>query len=261
MPGSSRPGVRWHLRVLVPLMLALGACSSPSTDLDVGPHRISVRLPDGWQHADHGREHRFKRGMATLSMVDLGPVRRDGLEREVKIARSLWRRGQVEDAGARLRRFSVPRDTFDSREERREFYLSIDDMVRMGPTADSTSMEMAYDALIEWTQSLPKARVDDVMESSLKELGEDTRRDVASRRHLDIQGRDVLVVDTWDRLNHDYRKRYVLTINGGYLLVIQTASGSFEDMDSEFDGLVATLAFRDDVSSPPAPDASAVGGP
>jgi len=236
------------LGLLAPVVLVLGACSSPSpsTDLDVGTHRVSVRLPDGWQHADHGREHRFKRGMATLSMVDLGPVGRDGLERETEIIRALWRRGQPEDAGARLRRLPVPRDAFETREDRREFFLWIDEMVKEGPTADSMSMEEAYGALLDWAQSFPEAHVDDVLAPALEELDEDERRDIASRRHLDIQGRDVLVVDTWDRLHHDWRKRFALTINGGHLLVIRTAFGSFEEMEAEFDGLVESLTFRDD---------------
>lgn len=81
----------------------------PPLRLAVGVHEVSLRVPDGWTHFDHGVEHRFHRGIVQISLADAGPVTPAAYRREVEIARTLFRRGQREDARAQLERLQVRR--------------------------------------------------------------------------------------------------------------------------------------------------------
>jgi hypothetical protein len=48
-------------------------------DLEVGPHRLRLIAPRGWEHLDHGRVHIFRHGETRISLADLAPAAREGL--------------------------------------------------------------------------------------------------------------------------------------------------------------------------------------
>jgi hypothetical protein len=92
----------------------------------------------------------------------------------------------------------------------------------------------------------------------LGDLKEDARRDEASRRRFDVGGHEAVTVDTWDRLSHQFRKRFVFVAVGESLVGVYTLQGEFAAMAETVDALVASLTV---VDSLPRPGVSgAVGG-
>ena len=85
------------------------------------------------------------------------------------------------------------------------------------------------------------------IERAMVILREDGRREEASREILIISGRGAMVVDTWDHVSHQYRKRYLFVLNDRSLLVVYTMSGQFENMEPAFNELTASIAFVDSV--------------
>jgi hypothetical protein len=85
-------------------------------------------------------------------------------------------------------------------------------------------------------------------------LREDGRREEASRDPLIISGRPAMVVDTWDHLSHEYRKRYLFALNDRSLLVVYTMSGQFEKMEPTFTELTGSIAFVDSLEQTGLPD-------
>jgi hypothetical protein len=82
-------------------------------------------------------------------------------------------------------------------------------------------------------------------DKALRRLGEYERRDIASRTPIQIGSQEGLIVDTWDRLSHQYRKRFCFVQGNGPLLVVYMKQGRFEDLQPDFDALVASIAFAD----------------
>lgn len=80
---------------------------------------------------------------------------------------------------------------------------------------------------------------------ALATLGEVERRDEASRREFQITGRDAIEIDTWDRMSHQYRKRFVFVNDQERYLAVYTQLGKFEAMETAFDSLVTSIAFTD----------------
>lgn len=80
-------------------------------------------------------------------------------------------------------------------------------------------------------------------------LGENERREEASRDTLEISGRTAMVIDTWDHVSHEYRKRYLFAVNDRSLLVVYTMSGQFELMEPAFTELIGSIAFVDTVDT------------
>ncbi|HEU4725223.1 MAG TPA: hypothetical protein VFU59_07985 [Candidatus Eisenbacteria bacterium] len=61
-------------------ILALGGCArSPERTLEVGPFRLRVVVPAGWEHLDHGRAQIFRQGETRLSLAAIGPEALEGL--------------------------------------------------------------------------------------------------------------------------------------------------------------------------------------
>ncbi|MFC1572154.1 hypothetical protein ACFL6M_01020 [Candidatus Eisenbacteria bacterium] len=243
-PRPRQIGIAWI--VIVGLMWSFGcerSQTSPQTEIQVGVHRIAVVPPAGWLHADHGREHHYQRGRAKISLVDLGAVDRDGFLEEVVAARGLLRRGQNEDAVARLFRLRIDRQTFTNPEDYQAYVTLWKEARLSGTSFDSVRLERVYDDLILLLEALPKSDVADHVMTALEEFGYDELRDIASRKPLRFTGRPAIQVDTWHRLNHEFRKRYLLVLNEGHLLVVHTAYGPFEECEEAFDRIVRSLTF------------------
>jgi hypothetical protein len=235
--------------VLCCLMLTL-ACSAPGPDpspMTIGVHEVRLIAPVGWHHFDHGREQRFERGMLHISLADMGPATREGFHREIFHARELYRLGQLEDARALLGALNL-RPAVPTEQRWRSFLVPWDKIRRaglgrvpLGPDA----VETAYTEVLVEIDALPKPDLESLAVSVLTSTGHDERRDVATQRAMAIDGHSALLIDTWDRLNHTGRMRHLFVLNEGNLLLARTEMGLFQEMDSTFDDLVASLSFRD----------------
>ena len=100
------------MRALTPRLLFTGllfgamvgcAVRSQPVTVDVGIHRVSFIVPEGFTHYDHGREQRLERTEGDLVLTDLGPVTADGFRRVIGEARKLSGAGRIEDAATLLR--------------------------------------------------------------------------------------------------------------------------------------------------------------
>ena len=85
--------------------------------------------------------------------------------------------------------------------------------------------------------------LEDRFEDLLKLLGHDSRRDIESVEKAMIHDRDVVQVDTWDRLSHDYRQRYAFMENDGRVFVIWTSRGRLKDSEAAFKIVLDSLEF------------------
>jgi hypothetical protein len=93
--------------------------------------------------------------------------------------------------------------------------------------------------------------LDLAQDRALEQLGENERREIAVTDTLTIDGRAARLVDTWDKVSHQYRKRYLLVLNGRTLLVMYTMQGKFDNMAAAFDRMTASLTFADSVGHQP----------
>lgn len=89
--------------------------------------------------------------------------------------------------------------------------------------------------------------LDLALERAMVKLREDGRRENAWRDTLEINGRRARLVHTWDRVSHQYPRRYLFVENDRSLLVIYTQSGQYEKMETAFNELTASIAFVDTV--------------
>jgi len=98
--------------------------------------------------------------------------------------------------------------------------------------------------------------LDKAAERAMVQMGEDGRREVASRSRIQIDGRDAVEIDTWDHISHQYRKRYVFVMDERKILAITMMQGKFETMEATFDGLLASIAFVDSLDGVGVPDST-----
>ncbi|MBD3868549.1 MAG: hypothetical protein IFK94_10540 [Acidobacteria bacterium] len=90
------------------LVLLLTTACNPAPEppqpvqFTVGLHNISLMEPEGWEHLDHGLEHRFHKELNSISVADIGPVTGDGYIREMNHALALFREERLEDASAHI---------------------------------------------------------------------------------------------------------------------------------------------------------------
>jgi|GEM_PF-4557946 len=87
--------------------------------------------------------------------------------------------------------------------------------------------------------------IDGVVERALEMLGEDERREIAFRDTLQVSGRDARMIETWDVVSHQYRKRFLFVINERELLGLYTQQGQFELMEPAFTEMAGSMAFID----------------
>lgn len=79
----------------------------------------------------------------------------------------------------------------------------------------------------------------------LRTLDSSSQRSVARRGTLHVQGREILVVETWDRLSHGQQRRFAFVLNRGSLLALHTRGGDFDRAKSAFDRVLRDLEFVD----------------
>lgn len=226
--------------------LAPAGCGRPPErrQIEVGEHRLSLEPPPGWRHLDHGRKQLYRRDDAQIALVEIGPVGRTGIRREVERALALGLEGRGKDAAARLGRVRVPDDLFDSLEQRNEFREAWSTAAATADApADTASVHAAFDRLLAEVDRLPELDLEASLPQALRDLGEDRRRDVAETRSVRLGGRDALAVDTWYRLTHQDRRHYVLVFDDGCLLALRADRGGPAGTTRALEAVMRSLEF------------------
>lgn len=92
---------------------------------------------------------------------------------------------------------------------------------------------------------LPNGNLNEDVVDGLKRLGETSQRDEASRTLLDLGGNEAALVDTWDRLSHQWRKRFLFVEAGYDVVAFYTMSGQLETMEPVFNTIMSSFALAD----------------
>lgn len=91
------------------------------------------------------------------------------------------------------------------------------------------------------------------LEPDIRVLDPAAQRSVAARDELTRQDRTLYVIDTWDRLTHNFRRRLVVIPDRGSHLAIAMERGDWESTRAAVDGLVESLRFLDSEVDEPRP--------
>jgi len=221
------------------------APEQPPIRLSIGMHDVALQVPEGWLHFDHGREHRFQRDIAQISLADTGPATREAYLREIGHARELFRRNQASDAQTQLDRLRQ-RSAFLSARQwqnlRRVWRIARDGGLELDVAPED--VEAAYSVLLDEVETLETVDLATIVERALPDLDHGAQRDVADQHPVMIDGRTGMRVETWDRLSHAQRQSYLFVLNDGNLLVARMELGRFEDMKPAFDALVDSLEIH-----------------
>jgi hypothetical protein len=234
------------------LALAGGlSCSGPKTQsVEVGHHRVRFLVPRGWEHLDHGRQQLFRLGEAEIELVDRGPANREGIAYELEAAESLWLAGYRRDAFQRVRELHGPVFRFASSDQRLEFWRPWTDATYIPDMADSAALGAAFEALIAGTAALNSVTPEQTSEYVLMFDSANQRREIGHRDLVKIHGAEWTVIETWDRVSHMNRARVAFLVSDGYLLVLATNRGLFEQTAPRFDELLHSFEVT---PLPPAP--------
>ena len=236
---ADRPGRKPGRAAAWPALLlfswGLVACQAerPPRSFTVGAHRISARAPAGWETLDRGREVLFRKGDAQVALRDLGPVGPHGIHRELERACELWRSGRERDARWRMRLVPVPPERFGTPAQRDAFWAAWHEVAGTPEGSGFAAVEVAFDRLLESVDSLKTLDVAELSPLALGDVDDQQRREVAARRPASVDGRDTVVLDTWDRMSHERRSRVALILDDGYLLALASlilVGGSLGDV-------------------------------
>ncbi len=199
-------------------------------------------MPEGWQHYDHGLQHRFENGTSHITLTDLGPVLPESLLREIEHARELFRQDRGNDARTILHGLS-PRGVFPSQQGWEAFERPWSKLRRVGGTRPIVveEVEHAFTEAISRIAALPAPDLPTIAVAALEGMFQGAHREIARRQATTLDGVDALLIDTWDRLTHEARKRYLFMLNRGNLLVVRMELGKFSEMEPAFDTLLSTL--------------------
>ena len=207
----------------------------------VGVHQASFTSRVSWQHVDQGDRHLLRRGEVELVVQDLGPVGRDGIRRELERVRALWLAGKSGEARTAMRMIPVSQDHFKTPLHRTEFWEAWSEVSRAPDRLDTVAVELRFRRVFEAVDSLRSLTVDALIADGLKQMGEDRRRSIAGKVRSNLNGREVWVVETWNRLSHVNRERFAFVFDDGYLLVLRTGRGPWPNASRDFEEVLKTL--------------------
>jgi hypothetical protein len=221
-------GARITTSVVMIAALAAGCGQPPDRrTFTVGTHRVSTITPLRWEVLEHGEEILIRNGDEQVAIADLGPAGPAGIRRQVERARDLWRAGRDRDARWRMSRTPVPDDLFETAEQRKTFWLAWSDVSNAPEGTSAASIERPFETLLQVIETMPDRSLDQLVDHYLAGIDRDQQRDVASRQRFVIRGREMLVVDTWDRMAHRMRQRTAFVLDEGDLLALRTDRGRF----------------------------------
>lgn len=227
--------------LLVALIAGCGPRNGATRTVDVGPHRLRFEVPRNWEHADRGRQQLFRSGETRLTFESMGPVTREGIVRELRDAKRLWREGQWLVAHARVQNLNSPVLRYASSDQRLEFFRDWHDATYVPAAADSAAIGPAFDSLIEGTTRLPEPSAASLLQYALERTFDMRRMEIARNEKKFIHGTEWTVVEVWDRLSHRWRLRLACAEKDGSLVVLSTEMGRFEVAAPVFDALLASV--------------------
>lgn len=224
--------------LLAGMVIGCGGAPDPVT-VDVGVHRVSFTVPEGWQHYDHGREQRLETSDGDIVLTDLGPVAAHGYRTVVLRARELYRKGQSEDTKQLL--WTLGRGP---RINNAEIRSALDDNLNV-ISADRPALEVeeAFDTLLGRFEHLAEPDLASLATVFLAEFDHGPRRDIERAEGRILHGRAARRIVTWQRLTHDHRRWHVFVINQGNLFVVRTDLGLDTVVGPAFDTVVRSLVF------------------
>ena len=67
---------RWLIVATLAAAPACATADSPAAqkELELGPHRVRVSVPAGWEAQDQGAQKRFRKGEVDIVLQNLGPI-------------------------------------------------------------------------------------------------------------------------------------------------------------------------------------------
>ncbi len=225
--------------LLAGMAIGCGGASDPVVTVDVGVHRVSFIVPDGWQHYDHGREQRLETNDGDIVVTDLGPVAAEGFRTLVLEAREFYRAGRRENAQQVLE--TLGRGPGGANAELRS---ALDDELGVDwVDRPASEVEAALTTVLGRLDQLPEPDLASLATTSLAELGHGQRRDIESEERRTLDGRAARRIVTWQRLTHDHRRWHVFVVNRGNLFVVRTDMGLDSILGPAFDSVVRSLVF------------------
>jgi hypothetical protein len=235
----------------IALACLLQGCSEPPPPepeplrLEIGVHDVSLKTAAGWSHFDHGREHRFRRGIAQISLRDAGPGTTGGFLREIRHAWGLYSRRQVEEARVILGRLDL-RAAFENKGRWDEFesYWKTAWADPRASQLDASEVHHAYKVVLKEVENVGSPSMAQIVDRALPELENGPHRAVANQQAVAIDGREAIVLQTWDKLSHSNRRNYLFVLNRGNLLVARTDLGDFSELEPVFRRLVDSLEIH-----------------
>ena len=234
---------------LVVAIVATVACRAeplppgPSESLvSVGTHRVAFRVPAGWRHVDGGHEQHVERGLLRITLADRGPVEGAAFARQIERAREAWRGGRRDEGRAVLMALRV-KWAFPSDEAWESFRGPWNEAYWLHGDVPPTDLENAFGRVLYQIHRLPPPDLETCIDWALPGMGHDTRQEIARRRPTVIDGHEALWIDTWDRLSHGHRRRYLFLVNDGHLLVVRSARGELGPMEEPLHAVADSLRF------------------
>jgi len=224
--------------LLAGMVMGCGGAPDPVT-VDIGAHRVSFVVPEGWQHYDHGREQRLETSDGDIVLTDLGPVAAEGYRTVLVAVRELMRKGQREDAQVALRGLSRA-PMIDDAGLRSALDGGLDAIRDDRPFRE---VEAALASVLDRLDRFPEHDLVSLATASLAGFDHGPRRDIEREERLILDDRDARRILTWQRLTHDHRRRHVFVVNRGHLLVIRTDMGLDTVLGPAFDSVVGSLVF------------------
>ena len=231
-------------------LLLVAACAPVQEEpvpirIQPGVHDIALLVPEGWQHLDHGQEHRFHKNQSQISVADIGPVTREGYLREIKHALGLFRRQQAEDAKAHMEMLPLRSHLLSEREWDEisgAWYVAVDGGLKRNTTPDD--VEVAYDTLLQQVAARKTRTFAELVEHVLVMVFSAPHREVAEQTPILIDGRQGMRLQTWDRLSHDHRQSYLFVLNEDNMLVLRMELGDFAAMLPAFESVLDSLEIH-----------------
>ncbi len=217
------------------------------TRVDIGIHEISFLVPQGWEHLDHGREHRFHRELSQISAADLGPVTREGYLRDLRRAYQLFREDRIDDADAHVGGLDLS-PAFPEGKPRNEFLESWRKALDGGRSTSISwgDAQIAWEYILEEVEFLPDSAPDlaTLVKDLFPSIETAAHREIGAQNPVELSGRPAIRIETWDRLSHDHRQSYIFVLNEENLFLLRMEMGPYAEMKPAFEALAGSLAFH-----------------
>ena len=249
-----------HRILVVAVSLGLlAACSPPSESsnkadlqsLEIGIHEIEFSIPAGWFVMDTGLGPILRTGESdysapsVISFEDLGPCTPEGIRRTLLEAREHCRAGRFGESRQLLDQISLDQivviqediRSFDNAWSR----VRSPNHPRRG--ARPEEFEPAYQKLLDRAALIPRRSIEELAREHIEEVSQNGRHETVKTDLVEVDGKPALVIDTWDRLSHKMRRRYLLLINDDNLFFMNSNFGKFPEIDAAFQQLLPSLQF------------------